>query len=129
MGKSTTKPTYKELERSLRKAEKRAKKAEGSLKELNNEKAVLKRKIKKLESSKNAQNSKKIMFDSGTDRIYTEKVERHTHPSYTILAGLMLFMYAKCSYRQVVMEVKCQTFSPVLPCIFEALPCHATIED
>ena len=71
------------------------------------------------------------MFDNGTDRIYTEKVERHTHPSYTILAGLMLYMYAKCSYRQVVkvMEVMRQTFGPVLPWIFEDLPSHATIED
>ena len=71
------------------------------------------------------------MFDNGTDRIYTEKVERHTHPSYTILAGLMLYMYAKCSYRQVakVLEVMRQTFGPVLPWIFEDLPSHATIED
>ena len=71
------------------------------------------------------------MFDNGTDRIYTEKVERHTHPSYTILAGLMLYMYARCSYRQVVkvMEVMRQILSPVIPWLFEDLPTHATIED
>lgn len=43
------------------------------------------------------------MLDSGTDGIYfTERVERHARPSYTILAGLMLYIYDKCSYRQVV---------------------------
>lgn len=43
----------------------------------------------------------------------------------------MLYMYAKCSYRQVVkvLEVMRQTFGPVLPWIFEDLPSHATIED
>lgn len=43
----------------------------------------------------------------------------------------MLYMYARCSYRQVVkvMEVMRQTFSPILPWIFDDLPSHATIED
>ena len=43
----------------------------------------------------------------------------------------MLYMYAKCSYRQVVkvMEVMRQSFGSVLPWIFEDLPSHATIED
>lgn len=71
------------------------------------------------------------MFDSGTDGYYTERVERHTYPSYTILAGLMLYMYAGCSYRQVVkvMEVMSKVFSRVLPWIFKDKPSHACIED
>ena len=43
----------------------------------------------------------------------------------------MLYMYAGCSYRQVVkvMEVMREVFSRALPWIFDDLPSHATIED
>lgn len=83
MEKSTHKPTYKELERSLRKAEKRAQKAEGSLKESNKEKAVLKRKIKKLELSKNVQNSKKkaCLTTEQTESILKKLNDILTHPT------------------------------------------------
>ena len=83
MEKSTSKPTHKELERSLKKAEKRAKKAEGSLKESNKEITVLKRKIKKLESSKNTQNSKKkaCLTTEQTESILKKLSDILTHPT------------------------------------------------
>ena len=83
MEKSTVKPTYKELERSLKKAEKRAKRAEASLKESNKEKGVLKRKIKKLESLKNTQNSKKkaCLTTEQTESILKKLNDILTHPT------------------------------------------------
>ena len=83
MEKSTHKPTYKELERSLRKAEKRAQKAEGSLKESNKEKAVLKRKIKKLESSKTSKIPKKkaCLTAEQTESILKKLNDILTHPT------------------------------------------------
>lgn len=83
MEKSTPKPTYKDLEKSLRQAEKRAKKAEDSLKELNKEKSVLKRKIKELELSKNAQISKKkaCLTTEQTESILKKLKDILTHPT------------------------------------------------
>lgn len=57
MKESTHKPAYKELEASLKKAERRARKAEASLEKSKEEKAALKRKIKELGKAPKAKNS------------------------------------------------------------------------
>lgn len=59
MKESTHKPTYKELEACLKKAERRARKAEASLEKSKEEKDDLKRKIKELGKTPKAKNSKK----------------------------------------------------------------------
>lgn len=56
-------------------------------------------------------------------RWYTQRI----FPAHSI----QLYMYAICSYRQMVkvMEVMRQFFGPILLWIIEDLPSHATIED
>jgi septal ring factor EnvC (AmiA/AmiB activator) len=62
MKESTHKPTYKELEASLKKAERRARKAEASLEKSKEEKDDLKRKIKELKRLKGGSGGQELLY-------------------------------------------------------------------